>query len=398
MLQDRKTPRDSRKRRYAGALAAAVLLHGIPSAGWVHPYQPPHVRDSAIVRQALESNPASRSMDTLTLAFIGDVMLHQAQIAGSLRDDGSHDFTGYFSSIADDLAEADIATANMEFTLAGEPYTGYPSFSAPDSYAEYMAECGIDVFLTANNHILDKGEKGLDRTIRTYRELERKYGVRMTGCAENEEAMLAGYPLMMSCDGLKIAFINFTYGTNTGFGKTFPGTNYTDMEKIAEAIKRAEDLGAGLIIALPHWGEEYSTSHSGSQEKLAQWLADKGVGLIVGTHPHVVQDTGIIGTDKGEVPVIYSLGNAISNMSARNTQIGLMLEMKIIRDGFGEVVSLEPCYTFLWTSLPGRLAGRHCTVKVKDMLGKRDEWISPYEYDKMVSTYSDIKEVTGIED
>ena len=176
MLQDRKTPRDSRKRRYAGALAAAVLLHGIPSAGWVHPYQPPHVRDSAIVRQALESNPASRSMDTLTLAFIGDVMLHQAQIAGSLRDDGSHDFTGYFSSIADDLTEADIATANMEFTLAGEPYTGYPSFSAPDSYAEYMAECGIDVFLTANNHILDKGEKGLDRTIRAYRELEKKYG------------------------------------------------------------------------------------------------------------------------------------------------------------------------------------------------------------------------------
>lgn len=361
------------------------------------------VNDRLLLQQAMESCPARKTSGTLRIAFIGDVMLHQAQITGACRGNGDFDFSEYFAGIKDDLEGADLAIANMEFTMAGEPYTGYPAFSAPDEYAEYMADCGVDVFLTANNHILDKGEKGLLRTLSVYRRLERERGIRMTGSAENADSAARNYPLLLNAGGLKIAIINFTYGTNSSFGKPWPGTNLTVREEIRKALEKARDSGAGLTIAVPHWGNEYETSHSSTQEELARWLAANGADLIVGAHPHVVQDTALLVTSDAdgkirEVPVIYSLGNAISNMSAVNTQIGLLVEVDIERDCWGGVVEIVPEYTFLWSSLPGRLGRGHCTVKVKDYLGKKEYWRQPYEYGKMVNTYRNTKALTGIED
>ena len=361
------------------------------------------VNDRLLLQQAMESCPARKTPGTLRIAFIGDVMLHQAQITSSCRGNGDFDFSEYFAGIKDDLEGADLAIANMEFTMAGEPYTGYPAFSAPDEYAEYMADCGVDVFLTANNHILDKGEKGLLRTLSVYRRLERERGIRMAGSAENADSAARNYPLLLNAGGLKIAIINFTYGTNSSFGKPWPGTNLTVREEIRKALEKARDSGAGLIIAVPHWGNEYETSHAPSQEELARWLAANGADLIVGSHPHVVQDTDMLEvTDAGgnprKVPVIYSLGNAISNMSAANTQIGLLLNVHVARDCWGSVSDIIPEYVFLWSSLPGRLKDRHCTVKVKDYIGKEKYWRQPYEYRKMVNTYLNIKALTGIED
>ena len=260
-------------------------------------------------------------------------MLHKAQIENSMNEDGSFDFSGCLDGIAEDLTDADLAVANMEFTLAGPPYSGYPSFCAPDEYAVYAAGCGINVFLTANNHILDKGERGLKRTLEAYRLMEKELGIRMTGSAYDPEDEAGRFPLMLEVEGFRIG------------------------------------------------------------------IAD----LIIGTHPHVVQDTGVIPVTgsrgrKMTVPVVYSLGNAISNMSARNTQIGLLLTVRVCRDMWGRTTGLEPEYTFTWTSLPGRLGKRHCTVKVKDYLGKREKWKTAGEYDKMVSTYYNIKRLTGIED
>ena len=362
------------------------------------------VSDSTLLARSMIECPAFfYDKDTVVLKFLGDVMLHQAQIDNARIGDGLFDFSDCFSDMEDDLANADIAVANMEFTLAGKPYTGYPAFSAPDSYAEYMAQCGIDVFLTANNHILDKGERGLSRTLSVYRHLEDKYGIRMTGSAENADAAFSNYPLFATVKGMKIAFVNFTYGTNIRPGMLYPGTNYTDREQIVGALRRAEALGADFIIVLPHWGEEYSTTHSESQEDLACLLAENGADLIAGAHPHVVQDVGWIecGSEDGacrKIPVIYSLGNAISNMSAPNTQIGLLLTVRLVRNAFGDVECMEPEFDFIWSSLPGRLKESHSAAKVKDLLGHPEKWMMRYEYDKMVSTYYRIKDLTGIDD
>ena len=404
MTKERKRPKAGSKLLvFLAAVSCAAALDIRPSKAGCPVMKTPAVDDRTVLVRALERYPATIEPDPVSICFIGDVMLHKAQIENSMNEDGSFDFSGCLDGIAEDLTDADLAVANMEFTLAGPPYSGYPSFCAPDEYAVYAAGCGIDVFLTANNHILDKGERGLKRTLEAYRLMEKELGIRMTGSAYDPEDEAGRFPLMLEVEGFRIGIVNFTYGTNAAAGKEYPGTFLTDRKKISEAIKKAEELDAGLIIALPHWGEEYRTEHSAAQEELARWLAENGADLIIGTHPHVVQDTGVIPVTgsrgrKMTVPVVYSLGNAISNMSARNTQIGLLLTVRVCRDMWGRTTGLEPDYTFTWTSLPGRLGKRHCTVKVKDYLGKREKWKTAGEYDKMVSTYYNIKRLTGIED
>ncbi len=331
--------------------------------------------------------------DTLTIRILGDMMMHEMQIAEAGRNDGTFDFSSYFRFIEDEIREADISVANMEFTLAGKPYTGYPSFSAPDSFADYLAECGFDIFLTANNHIFDKGARGTERTLDIYRNLEATHGVRFTGTASDQDEMDSITPLFIRAKGIKLAFLNFTYGTNTGSQSVWPQTTRSnEKERLEKAISRAEENNADFLIALPHWGPEYRLTHSQSQRKTAQWLAENGADWIIGSHPHVVQDSETI----GGVPVVYSLGNAVSNMSAANTQLELMVTIRIVREGNGNVMTLPLEFEYLWCSRPGGYCGSYTVLPVREFIGREAEWKNPYDYHKMMTTYERVRKETGI--
>lgn len=321
--------------------------------------------------------------DTLSMVVIGDVMMHARQL--------EYDCTPFLEHLSGRFRDADIAVANMEFTLAGAPYTGYPAFSAPDSYADYIADLGVGVFLTANNHILDKGRAGLQRTLRKYRAMD---GIRIAGTAEDGRADSLSYPLLLAEKGLRIALLNFTYGTNTGSGDGWPRVHLENREDIRRAMDRARRLGADYVVALPHWGVEYRLRHSPEQEDLARWLAEQGADVIVGSHPHVVQDSCRI----GGTTVFYSLGNAVSNMSAPNTRLELMVTLRFTRDRTGRTEMLPPQAEFLWCTLPGTLTDNYATIPVKEYIGKRDLWKNPYDYDNMMTTYRRVKAATGIED
>lgn len=337
-------------------------------------------------QKAIGQVPPIFRQDTVTLCFMGDMMMHTKQIETALQADGSYCFDSYFSLIEDRISSADLAVANMEFTLAGEPYSGYPEFSAPDSYAEYLAECGFDIFLTANNHILDKGSGGAARTLVKYRELEDSYGITLTGSAEDQKAMDSNYPLKIRRKGIKISFLNFTYGTNAGSDRHWPKIYY--MGRRSEIQKALEECGKDeWVIALPHWGEEYVLHHSVGQEDMAEWLVEHGADLIIGAHPHVVQDTCSI----NGVPVAYSLGNAVSNMSAENTQLELMAEVRIVRHENGDMDLLPVELTWLWCSRPGGFCNDYIVIPVEDYIGRDDEWYGKHDYDKMVRTYERIR-------
>lgn len=258
--------------------------------------------------------------DSITLRFIGDVMMHRQQLELASDGRGGFDFSSYFSEIRELLEGADLCVANMEFSLGGEPYSGYPCFSAPDAYADYVADCGVDVFLTANNHILDRGLKGLERTLAVYDRMRDERGIQHTGCG--------GHALMLPVKGCLVAIVNFTYGTNVRPGGGDP-VNRMDEESIGAMLREAREAGADLIVACPHWGEEYKLHHSPGQEKWARFLAENGADAIIGHHPHVVQDRDtLVCKDGRRVPVCYSIGNAVSNMSAPNTQLELMVSLK----------------------------------------------------------------------
>ena len=317
--------------------------------------------------------------------------MHTAQIADADRGHQGHEFTSYFKQIKDKIQKADLAIANMEFTLAGEPYTGYPAFSAPDSYARHLADCGFDIFLCANNHIFDKGCRGAARTIEKYRELGISHGIKYCGLTVDQEDSNANHPLTITIKGINIAIVNFTYGTNLGADKHWPKVNYmNDRDRLKEAFEVSEK--ADFTIALPHWGTEYELQHSESQRETAEWLVRNGADIIVGAHPHVVQDQERI----DDVQVIYSLGNAISNMSAANTQIGLMATIRLVRKVNGDI-HMEPVeFTWLWCSRPGGWCESYCVLPVEDFIGTRNRWKGSWEYDKMTATYDRVRKATGI--
>ena len=343
------------------------------------------------------------TQDTLTIRILGDVMMHSAQIKNAHRGGSEHDFSSYFSLIEEQIKEADIAIANMEFTLAGEPYSGYPCFSAPDTLAAYLTDCGFDIFLAANNHIFDKGEKGARRTIEIYRRLEDEKGIRFTGIAGNEEELNRNNPLIVVSKGIKLAMLNATYGTNLGLGTSWPKTNYISAERQVEsALSKAKEADADMTLVFPHWGTEYKLRHSSGQEETALWLAENGADMIIGAHPHVIQDFQMLETSETngyrKVPVAYSLGNAVSNMSARNTQLELMATVRIVIHGNGDIEALPIEFTYLWCSRPGGYNDSYTVIPVAEFIDRKELWTGTWDYDKMVDTYIYIKEQTGIED
>ncbi len=360
--------------------------------------QPIHAQELVIPekwKSAIRDAKPLFKADTLTIRILGDIMMHENQIRNARSADGDYDFSSYFMLIEDEIKEADIAIANMEFTLAGEPYTGYPCFSAPDSFATYLADCGFDIFLAANNHIFDKGTDGAERTIDIYRSLEQTHGIRFTGIAGNEEELQKNNPLFLRRKDISLALLNITYGTNLGLATHWPKTNYiNESEKLGKAFAKAEEKGCDFVFAFPHWGTEYVLTHSKLQEERAMRLIENGADMIIGAHPHVIQDTA----ETDGVPVLYSLGNAVSNMSARNTQLELMATVRIARYGNGDLKLLPVELTYLWCSRPGGYNGSYTVIPVKEFLGRESEWQNPADYGKMLATYERVKNETRIND
>ena len=325
-----------------------------------------------------KARPLFCPTDTVSVFIIGDVMMHKRQL--------EHDHEWFLKYIEPHMQQADIAVANMEFSLGGPPYSGYPAFSTPDWYADYVARCGADVFLTANNHILDRGAAGLRRTIRVYDRMRDSLGISYTGVGVE--------PLILTRHGIRIALVNFTYGTNIGPEPGAPDVMRMRENEVLSSISLAKEAGADFIVALPHWGQEYVLTHNQTQEKWARTLVGNGCSVVVGAHPHVVQDT----THINGVPVIYSMGNAVSNMSATNTRLELAVTLRFVHDHFtGEKRMLEPRIDWMWCTLPGMLTTSYATIFIKEWATRRSEWLNPSDYDNMMATLERVRAATGID-
>lgn len=269
------------------------------------------------------------SAQQIDILFAGDAMQHQSQIDNAFRNN-QYDYSSYFKYIQYEVSTADLAVVNLEVTLAGKPYKGYPQFSAPDEYAIALQDAGFDVFLTANNHVLDRGSKGLERTLSVLDTLS----VAHTGVFRNDTERAQRYPLLIEKEGFRLAFLNYTYGTN-GFRPRPPIlVNYIDKEQIKSDIEKAKSLNVDVIIANMHWGEEYKLIPNKTQENLADFLVEAGVDLVIGSHPHVVQPSEMITDSVGNNTnlVVYSLGNLVSGMLAANTDGGQMIKVRLKKE------------------------------------------------------------------
>jgi poly-gamma-glutamate synthesis protein (capsule biosynthesis protein) len=291
---------------------------------------------------------------SISLFFVGDLMGHKPMIDAAKTATG-YEYEHWFKHIKNRIEKYDLSILNLEVTLAGEPYSGYPMFCSPDSYAKAAQNVGFNFFITANNHSIDRGKKGLERTLDVLDSLK----IAHTGTFKDENERGKLYPYYWNFKGAKIAVLNYTYGTN-GIKITPPNVvNMIDTMQIKLDIQKAKKDGSNFIITTIHWGNEYQRKESVEQSKLAQWLADQGVDAIIGMHPHVVQPMKIIHPKNNQsksVPVAYSLGNFVSNQRERykNGGIGVELQLEVLN---GKVTWQTWGYYPFWIQLGGKPKG-----------------------------------------
>ena len=273
------------------------------------------------------------SLARLKLVFGGDIMGHSPQIeAATIEKDKLFDYSPCFQFVSPILEQADLAIANLELTLPGKPpYTGYPTFRSPDELALALRRAGFDLLVTSNNHSCDAGLTGVVNTIKTLQ----NYGFYQTGTFLDSTYRQALYPLIVYKNNFKLAFLNYTYGTN-GLPVPKPSVvNLIDTALIQKDLQVARQMQPDYVIVILHWGNEYQLNETDAQRNLAQKIFEWGGDLIIGAHPHVIQPLkehiyqrpGESQARKGLVA--YSLGNFISNQRQPNTDMGLMVEVEL---------------------------------------------------------------------
>lgn len=286
------------------------------------------------------------------ILFAGDAMMHKGQIDAAREaarrngDPSGHDFSECFSSVRNQIAAADYAVVNLETPIGGGSYSGYPCFCAPETYADALADAGFDMMLTANNHTLDRRDRGLKRTC----DILSGRGYDHVGTYRNAAQRDSVTPVIRDIKGFKVAFLNYTYGTN---GITVQGdavVDYIDRDRMRRDIVLARENGAEIVCAAVHWGVEYQLLPHPTQKSLADFLLREGADLVIGGHPHVIQPMEMRADSTGNKKlVVYSLGNFISAMKTRDTRGGAMLNVRLTRNADGKAVVKDADYSLVFT-------------------------------------------------
>ena len=264
------------------------------------------------------------------LIAVGDLLMHLSLTrSGYVPQKKTYNFDGFFKEVKPIISTGDWAIANLETTLAGPElgYAGYPLFNAPAQLVDAARRSGFNILTTANNHALDKGEKGVINNIRWR-------GLVSTGTAAS--AKEASKILIVKKKDISMAILSYTYGTN---GIPIPkGKNYLisllDEKKIISDIAKARKQGADVVTLCLHFGNEYQRLPNEAQKQMVQRLIKAGADIILGSHPHVVQPYQIFkvrGKD-GKLRTrvaIYSMGNFISNQVGKYRNLGVIFSVKI---------------------------------------------------------------------
>lgn len=281
----------------------------------------------------------------INLVATGDVMCHTTNFNAAYNNETKeYDFTSVFANISKYITKADVAIGNLETTFAGKDrgYTGYPTFNSPSALGVALKNIGIDVLSTANNHSLDKGYTGIVSTLDKLDEI----GIDHMGTARSEEEQ--NKVLVKDVNGIKIAFLSYTYGTNgipVPAGKEY-SVNLIDKDLILKQINLAKEQNVDIICASMHWGDEYKQKQNKKQEELADYLFQNGVDIIIGNHAHVVEPMEKRkialedGTEK-EVFVVYALGNFISGQTIEHTKSTVILDMNIRKNGENGKITID---------------------------------------------------------
>lgn len=272
-----------------------------------------------------------------TILSVGDIMFHMPQVnAAYVPDNQNYNFTSVFKYVKEYVNSADISIANFETVTFGNEigFSGFPRFNSPVETLKAIKDTGFDILNTANNHALDQGKKGLVNTI----DYIEQYKMKNIGTYKERDNNI----LIEKVNEINIAFLSYSYGFN-GLKQLLTEDEQSymissiDEDRIREDIEKAKSLETDIIVVYIHWGNEYEREPSEYQRELGRKMVEWGANVVLGTHPHVIQETEIVDNDGKDNFIIYSMGNFLSNQSEKSmgnkyTEDGIMVNIEIEKD------------------------------------------------------------------
>lgn len=285
----------------------------------------------------------SDSTVTITISVVGDLMCHGPQFEYAKVGKDSFDFNPVYRHVKKYLEASDFTFGNLETVTAGKKnggYTGYPFFNTPTEYLDALKSAGFDFLVTANNHSLDRSEKGILKTIEELN--DRSIGYTGTYTSQNDRDSIR----VININGIKIAILAYSYGTN---GNPIPkGKDYLinliDYKLIEKDINSAKRNKPDLILVHYHFGEEYKREPVQFQKEVVNKTIELGADIIIGGHPHVLQPVDYYKTNNAKLDtgfVAYSMGNFISSQQDRYKDAGMILSIKIKKYFYTNLIEIE---------------------------------------------------------
>lgn len=344
-----------------------------------------HVEETPTESETIDKNETEEIEETIekmTFIAAGDLMLHGPQLRGAYEyASDEYDFNSFFEYVMPYFKNADLAMINLETTLAGErlPYIGYPRFNSPDDIIDAMKNAGINLVNTTNNHSFDTGLEGLQRTAKILEENDLDH----IGTYHSSPTSRIK---MKEINNINVGILAYTEMINNQSNLPVSRDdlekhiNMMDKDTIIQDVQEAKENHADIIIAFMHWGVEYEHEPSETQREYAQFMADEGVDLIIGSHPHVIQPSEELEPDN--TFVIYSLGNFVSNQRRETlgdnfsrTEDGLMVQVEIeknIEEEKTEITAID--YIPTWVHKYQKENGfyDYQVIPVEDFINNKD--------------------------
>ena len=294
--------------------------------------------------------PPSPVTQKVSLAAIGDVLIHNSVYNDARTKDGGFDFKPMLEAVKGLLVQPDLLVANQESITGGEELglSSYPQFNSPFQIGDALQDAGVDMVTMANNHTLDKREKGV-LSATAYWD---KIGMPYTGAfrSPEDQAKLR----LLERNGICFAFLAYTYGTNgipVPEGKPYL-VNLLDPGLMEKEIRDSKSRADFTVVSV-HWGTEYQEEANNTQRELAQKMADWGADVIIGTHPHVLQTIEwVTAADGRRTLVMFSLGNFLSAQEKTIQLVGGIGQVEAVKTVTGDRVELrleKPAFTPVYT-------------------------------------------------
>lgn len=330
-----------------------------------------------------------KTNQTVTISAVGDILCQMDMIEDAYNNN-SYDFSHMFNEITQYVDNADLTIGTMETNFTDNSFSGVGKYNSPIEFLNAIKDSGINLVSIAHNHELDYGLEGLNTTVKKIQEA----GLSITGLSnnqENEDKEFTG--VIKNIKEIKVAFLGYTYGLSNEQELTEEEKNYANIftEELAKKDLEYAKKNSNFIIVMMHWGNVNDSTISEQQNKIANFLIDNGVDIILGSHPSVVEPMKIVqNSEEKNVLVAYSLGNYISSLKYEDANLELVLNIEISKSADTDKAVLQKVdYTPIYMLDNGKnTENRFQLIDMKQVAkdyagGKRDR-ISRETYDDII--------------